>query len=25
VMGSAQEYREFVANLASHRPGLGEP
>jgi hypothetical protein len=25
VMGSAQGYREFVADLASHRAGLGEP
>jgi hypothetical protein len=25
VMGPAQRYRELVADLASHRPGLGEP
>jgi hypothetical protein len=25
VMGSAQGYGEFVADLASHRAGLGEP
>ena len=25
VMGPAQRYRELVADLASHRPGLSEP
>ena len=25
MMGSAQRYGEFVADLASHRAGLGEP
>ena len=25
VMGSAQRYRELVADLEAHRTGLGEP
>ena len=25
VMGSAQRYRELIADLESHRAGLGEP